>query len=124
MSSVPWVLISIGILLIIFLIIAVYFKKSKQLKTDYYTFFAMGIAWLPMGILFQIFFPESFLGMMFIFLGAAYTIIGLAHKKDWKKNHKSWKQLTKKEQKLKLIISVIFGILVFVGLITYYIFRG
>jgi len=74
--------------------------------------------------LFSIFIPDSSLGVIFTALGAIYIAIGLSHKKDWKKNHKSWSQLSKREYKIKLIISIILGILVLVGLVAYYILRG
>ncbi|MGD9276812.1 MAG: hypothetical protein PVJ67_06600 [Candidatus Pacearchaeota archaeon] len=124
MSAFPWILVSVGILIILLLVLAVIFKKGQKHRTDYFAFFVIGLIWLPFGIVFQILAPENFIGMMFIFLGLAYIILGLSHKKDWKKNQKCWKQLSKKERKIKLILTIISGILVLLGLVAYYIFRG
>ncbi|MFH1310788.1 MAG: hypothetical protein ABIH65_00075 [Nanoarchaeota archaeon] len=120
---IPWILLSVGVLIIILAVFAVMMNKGKKYKIDYYSFFIMGITWLPMGIVFRILFPETFIGFLFISLGAIYTIIGLIHKNEWKKNSKSWKQLSKKQRRIKAIISIILGLLVSVGLALYLVFR-
>ena len=117
---VAWVIWAILALLIIFGIIAVIFflkNKGKKRHTDYYSFFVMGIIWLPFGLLMRIMDSDSALGVIFIALGISYIALGLAHRKDWKKNHIPFNKLSNKNQKTKIIISIILGILLFIALI-------
>ena len=124
MSAIPWMIISLGaillVLVILFALIFVKGKKAKKPATDYYAFFVMGITWLPMGIAFRLIFPETLVGYFFISLGIIYTILGFVHRKEWKKNHKTWKQLSKQEKNFKIIILIILGLLVLGGLVAFY----
>ena len=121
--GIPWILISIGLLIIIIGIGFIIIKKSskKQRPTDYYTFFIMGITWFPLGLIFMVTMEERDMGIFFLILGLAYLAIGLSHKKDWGKNHEAnkWKNLTKQEQKIKIWIIVILGLLVLAGLVAF-----
>lgn len=119
MSSTPWILISIVILLVILGIVAIIVavKRKKKHKTDYYTFFIMGIIWFAMGLPLK----NSALWAM----GLIFAIYGLAHKKEWKANHQAnrWENLEPFERKLKVGIIIGLGLLVLAGLIVFYLFR-
>jgi hypothetical protein len=85
--ALPWLIISVLVLLVLFGIIAIIVaKKGGKKPTDYYAFFIMGITWIPFGIFMWFMDRDGTLGIIFLALGITYTAIGLAHKKDWKKN--------------------------------------
>ena len=119
---IPWIMLTIIILLVIFGIIAIIVAKKggKRKPTDYYAFFIMGITWLPFGILMMVLDSDSSLGNIFFILGLVYLAIGLAHKKEWKKNHVSFNKLSSGQQKMKIIIGIILGVLLLAGLIVFY----
>ena len=114
--AVPWIMITVLILLIIFGIIAAVVatsnkKKGIKRKTDYYTFFIIGITWLPFGILMTIMDPDTSIGNIFTILGLVYAIIGLSHKDQWKKNRKPYII-----QNAKLRWAVVLGLLFLLAL--------
>jgi flagellar basal body-associated protein FliL len=114
---IPWIMIAILVLLIVFgIIFAVLVKKNKgKHETDYYSFFVMGIIWLPFGLVIRLFDSDSYIGNMFIVLGLAYTIIGLVNRKKWVK-----KKITPEKKRL-MWISVIIGLIVFgLGVLVYF----
>jgi len=120
-----WIMIVILALLIILGVIATISaiaarKKGKKRPTDYYALFVMGAIWLPFGILMKLMNPDVAIGNVFFIIGLVYFILGLSHKKEWKKNHKTWKQLSSKEQKWKMIILMVLGLVMFVGLVVFY----
>jgi formate hydrogenlyase subunit 3/multisubunit Na+/H+ antiporter MnhD subunit len=119
MSAIPWIIISIGVLIVLLAVIAILIsrKKDKKHEPDYYSFFIMGVIWTMFGI---IFFKDMF---YFLGIGIVFMILGLSNKNKWKQNHKTWKQLSDKEQKLKIIVMLVLGILVLLGLIVYYFLR-
>ena len=89
---IPWILITVGVLVIILAVVAVYAAKTgKKREPDYYTFFIMGITWIPLGMATK--------NYAFFIMGLAFMAIGLVNKDKWKKNHKTWSQLDSKEQK-------------------------
>jgi hypothetical protein len=114
------VFLILGLLILLGIIAIVFARKGKRKPTDYYSFFIIGISWLPFGILIKIMNPDLFLGTLFIMLGFIYLVMGLAHKKEWKKNHKSWKQLSGKERRIKLIATVVLGILFLAAIVIFY----
>ncbi|MBT3397602.1 hypothetical protein HOA55_03565 [archaeon] len=117
-----WLIWLILALLILFGVIAILMaKKGKKRPTDYYNLFVMGVIWLPFGIIMII--SNLTIGIVFIALGASYMTVGLAHKDKWDKNHKTWNQLGKKERKLKQIILIVLGVLLFIGLLAVYMAR-
>ena len=104
------------------LIAMMYFYKGKKMPpTDYYTLFVMGVCWVPIGIVgFVIGNP----GMNFFFImGLVFMGVGLKHKDEWKKNHRAFSQLSKEEQKFKMILFIVLGVLLFLGLAAFYIVR-
>lgn len=86
-----WILISaiiMAILIVVVLLLTiVLFKKKKEGKIkepNYQVFFIIGIAWVPIGIVFMV--TINFvIGIAFMGLGASYIAIGLANRDKWEK---------------------------------------
>ena len=81
-------LVILGLLIILGLTIIIIISKKKKednyLKLDYYSFFIMGICFLPIGVIFVIIINNpGFLGMSG--LGAFYLTISLVNRDKWKK---------------------------------------
>ena len=115
MSSIPWLIIAVGVLLIIGLIVFfLVVRKQKKRPTDYYNLFVIGIIWTAFGIVLR--------GQMYFFfiLGLVFMGIGLAHKKEWKKNRVRWEDLTPRERKFKTWLIVVLVILVLVGAVAFF----
>ncbi|MDD5031741.1 MAG: hypothetical protein PHR36_01715 [Patescibacteria group bacterium] len=111
METAPWILISVAILLVLFLILALLLKKGAKRPVDYYAFFIMGIIWLALGLPFK--------NYTLSIMGLAFAIAGLVNKKKWKENRQCWGTMTPEEKKWKTIILVILGLLVLAGLIVF-----
>lgn len=108
---IPWILISIAVLLAILVILAIVVKmntKKKHRKTDYYSWFIIGIVWLCAGV------PLKNYALSVI--GLVFMVLGLTHKKEWKKNRVRWSDLDDQERKARIWIMVVLGLLVLVGL--------
>lgn len=116
MDSVPWILISIAValLLIGFFTIVLIKRKGKYHPADYYTFFVMGLVWFPLGIAMN--------NYVLSIIGLTLMVIGLINKDKWKQNRRSWDKMDKDERKLMMAIIIILGILVLAGLIVFYLF--
>lgn len=117
MSAIPWILISIAVIIIllgIFVIFAIKSKKIKQREPDYYTFFIMGIIWTIFG---AVFFEDLF---FFLAIGLTFLIIGLMNKDKWNKNRVRWKDLSKFEKKFKIWMMITLGLLALLGLIVFF----
>ena len=81
--------LAVGLML---LVVLVWRKKCGQDKTpepNYRTFFIMGIAWCPIGIVCTIVYGllglSFVIGVPLIAMGAIYLSIGLANRDKWKK---------------------------------------
>jgi hypothetical protein len=114
---IPWILIAIAAAVVILGIIFIFaLKKGKTRPPDYFAFFWMGIIWMIAGAIPLIIHGwESTLNFLF-FMGVIFFIVGIVNKDKWKKNRVRFKDLTKKEQKFRIIIIVLLGILVAIGL--------
>ena len=64
--SIPWILVSIVVAVVILAILAIFVFKRKgwNSEVDYRRYFNMGIIWLPFGIVFYRIF-ESLIGLVF-----------------------------------------------------------
>lgn len=115
MSAIPWILIGVLILLILFAIIVFTIRKKEKRPMDYYNFFIIGIIWIVIGV------PLK--NWMLSFLGVVFAIVGLMHKKEWKKNRqkRDWSKMSKSERTLMTIIMIFLAILVILGLIFFFI---
>lgn len=109
----PTIIIMVGIGLLVFalLIAAIVVQRKKKTPPDYYTFFIMGIIWIPVGIATD--------NSVFTIMGFVFMAVGLANKDKWKKHHPSWKQLGKEERRLKIIIIGLLGLVVLAGVVAF-----
>ncbi len=115
MSAPPWIIISILILVIITVLLAIFIirYKKKPHNPDYYTFFIIGITWIPLGLVFKN--PGFWIG------GLVFMAVGLANKDKWKTNHRTLKDMDSKERKTIIIVMIILGLSVLAGLVAFYI---
>jgi hypothetical protein len=111
MSAIPWILIAVGVFLILFIFLVFLLIKKKKRAPDYYTFFIVGIIWLPIGIATG----NHALSAM----GVVFAIVGLINKKKWKENRRIWKKMDKDEKKITVIVIIMLSILVLLGLIFF-----
>lgn len=109
--SLPWILISVLVIIILLAVVAVIVKRKKKTPPDYYTFFILGITWVPLG------FALEYHG--FTVMGLVFMTIGLLNKDKWKKNHRPWDKLSKEERKIKIFLIIALGVLVILGLAAF-----
>lgn len=94
--------------------ILIYYRKRKY-EPDYYTFFIIGLVWLPLGIITG--------NSTFWILGLVFFVIGLVNKDKWKKK-KSWDKLSKKEKRL-IFLSILIGLLFLIlGTVFYFLVKA
>ena len=108
---IPWILISIAVLIIILAVAAILIRKKTKTPPDYYNLYIIGMVWFVIGIPLK----NSVLWMM----GLVFMIAGLVHKKDWKKNRRRWKDLDKDQRLIVAIIMILLGILVLAGFVLF-----
>ena len=111
-----WVMIAILVIGLVLAIVAFSLPKKKRAPIDYYTLFVMGIIWLPVGILLKNY------GLAVI--GIVFMAISLANKGKWKKNHQSYSQISNKQRKIAMWISVVLGFLVLAALVLVFLARN
>jgi len=117
MSSIPWIIIIVAVLIVVLAIVAVFqLRHGKKRPIDYYNLFIMGVIWFVIGLPFD----NSALWM----LGVVFMIAGLTHKKDWKKNRRTWKDYNKKEMKTLIWLMVAGLVLVLMGIIVFYLVQN
>lgn len=80
------------------------YSRKRKYEPDYYTFFIIGLVWLPLGI--------ATGNSTFWILGIVFFVVGLANKGKWKKK-KSWNRLSKKEKRL-IFLSISIGLLLLI----------
>lgn len=91
------------------------YSRKRKYEPDYYTFFIIGLVWLPFGVVTG--------NSMFWILGVVFFVIGLANKNKWKKK-KSWNKLSKKEKKL-IFFSIFIGLLFLIlGMAFYFLVKA
>ena len=114
---IPWISISvvIGLIVVGLAIIFAVRNKGKKVEPDYRTFFILGITWLPLGIATD--------NNAFLFMGIVFMVLGLVNKDKWNKE-KKFSELSKKEQKTRIILITVAGLLVLLGLVTYFLTKN
>lgn len=126
MAAIPWILISIVIILILFGILFIIASKNQKKKAppDYYAFFIIGLMWLAIGII-STFGNDNdlFFNNIFFIMGLAFALIGWAHRKEWKANRKNWMDLGKEERRIMAIIMIVLLISALAGLVVFFLFE-
>jgi hypothetical protein len=109
--SIPWILVSIVVAVVILAILAIFVFKRKgwNSEVDYRRYFNMGIIWLPFGIVFYLIF-ESLIGLVFFIIGLVYLAIGLKNKDKWGKPQKI-SPIYQKALMIAVLLGVIFLVL-------------
>ena len=110
-----------AVILVLLAIGAAYFAIKKPKKTiDYKQYYNIGIAWIPLGIVFMIIFENINIGAFFFVMGLAYISIGMKNKKKWGKKIK----LTKRQIKIRQYSMVLLSLLVILGIIVFFLFAS
>ncbi|MBW2977321.1 hypothetical protein KY331_00600 [Candidatus Woesearchaeota archaeon] len=107
---IPWILISIAVLLLLFAVVAILIRKKHKTPPDYYNLFIIGMMWVVIGIPLK---NHVLWSMGFVFM-----IAGLVNKKDWKKNKRRWKDMDKDERLISIIVTILLGVLVLLGFVV------
>ncbi|MBW2986939.1 hypothetical protein KY336_00160 [Candidatus Woesearchaeota archaeon] len=117
--AIPWIMISIAVIIVILAIFMIFaLKGKKRTPPDYFAFFIIGLSWIAIGIPLSI----STDNFAFMAIGIVFFAIGLANKNKWKKNRamqKKWKDLDKTEKRIRMFLLIAVGIGVLVLLIFY-----
>lgn len=97
MGTIPWIAITIGLLIVGLLIgLIVFYRNRKEgVEPDYRTFFTMGIIFLPLGIA-----SENY---AFFIMSMVFIAIGLLNRSKWKDTPK-WSELPTDKRRLKLVL--------------------
>lgn len=106
MINLPWILIGVTTLILLFGLVFLFRKKKRPI--DYYNLFVIGIVFLILGI------PMN--NSILFLLGIVFVITGLMHKGEWKKNHKSWRKMNKKEKNFFILAIIILTLLLVGGI--------
>jgi hypothetical protein len=88
--AIPWIILAVLGLLLVTLAVAVYVTvtRKEQQETDYRNFFNMGVIWLVIGGVFELYDISRGGGFDFnilLMLGVIFTFTGLANKGKWNK---------------------------------------
>jgi uncharacterized membrane protein len=113
MDSIPWILISVAILIIVLGVLAFFISRKNKRPVDYYNLFIIGLIWLIIGI------PTK--NTTLLILGFAFALSGIVNKNKWKKNRRDWSKLKDSEKKVVIFLMVLMSILVILGLVLFYI---
>lgn len=109
MDTIPWVAITIGLLIVGLLVgLIVFYRNRKEgLEPDYRTFFTMGLIFLPLGIA-----SENY---AFFIMSMVFIAIGLLNRSKWKDTPK-WSELPERQRRLKLILVGGLTLLLLIGI--------
>lgn len=122
MAIVPWIIISIVVLIFLGLIMSLVLikNKDKKQKTNYYSLFVMGAIWVPFGLIMSYLEKESMIGGLFFILGWIYFVIGILHKDEWDKNKGPYLIQNKK---IRLFVMIGLILLLILGVIAFFLIR-
>ena len=99
-----WIIIAMVVLLLIVVGAVIMLRKEKEYQTDYRALFIVGVTWMPLGIATE--------NNAFLVLGVVFMVLGLVNRDKWKEQP-SWSDMDPAKRKLK--ISVLLGLVVFLG---------
>lgn len=107
-----WAMPAILVAIVVLALLVIFLRKKDKNPPDYYSFFILGICWMPLGVIIE--------NWGLAIIGFVFMAIGLKNKDQWKQNHVAWKNMPKEQKRLKLIITIVLGVLVLAGLVAYY----
>ena len=110
--AVPWILISVLILVIVLAGLAMFLRKYNKRPVDYYNFLIIGTIWFVIGL------PTGNFSLWAI--GLLFIVTSLIHRKEWKTNRRRWKDMPRKQRNIILAITIILALLVAAGVILLY----
>jgi uncharacterized membrane protein len=87
-NAIPWIILAVLGLLLVFLVVGVYVTRKEKQETDYRNFFNMGVIWLLIGGVLELVELNRGENLEFnalLMLGSIFTISGLANKDRWNK---------------------------------------
>lgn len=113
-----WLIISLLIVAVLVAAVTIWKAKGKEngngmKRSNYRTFFYMGLFWIPFGIFFWLNSGQ----MTFLVLGIIFTALGLANRKKWDKPEEVPTNIAR-----RFTIAVVAVLLVFVLMIGLYVF--
>jgi len=108
---IPWIIISIAVLIGVLAILAVYFRRKKKTPPDYYAFYVMGLIWLPIGIPLENYALSA--------MGLIFMLVGILNKDKWKQNRRDWSKMSKQERKVMSILLISLGVLLLFGILFF-----
>ena len=112
MDFIPWVIIAIVAVAIIFGLIAAFTTKKYKKPPDYKAFFSMGIIWFAIGLPLKNY-------ALFI-MGLVFMAVGLAHKDKWEENKREWKDMSKQERNIIIGAMILALVVLIVGIFLYF----
>lgn len=110
----PYMLTS-GIIFVLIVILGIVFLikyKDKKKEPDYFGIFNGGIVFLLFGVAME--------SCAMFFLGVIFLLIGAINKKKWKNSEDYWKNSTKTQKILKILLTIILGLLVAISLVIWH----
>ena len=121
-DTIPWILIGVAALLVLGVVAVAlaYKRKGQKQKTDYYTFFWMGLIWTIFGAAMSIFnflmgeYPTLF---FFLPMGVVFLALGLANRDKWKDRPEYTKN-----RKLVVALTGVMVLFLVAGLFAYIMF--
>ena len=117
MTYVPWVMISVGVLIVLLGVIVLVNRRKERPPTDYYSMYIIGIVWIAVGLVQMDEMP------FFFMMGLVFMAVGLSHKSEWKQNHRRFKDLPQDLKKTKMAAILIGLVVLVIGITTYLLLR-
>ncbi|MFH1064257.1 MAG: hypothetical protein V1729_04210 [Candidatus Woesearchaeota archaeon] len=114
MGATTWIWLTITILFVLVCVLCGYMIKhrKKNCPADHYSFFLMGLVWVPVGFALDNYFLSA--------LGFVLMVFGLIHKSEWKKNRHCWGKIDAKTRRVVVGLATLVGALVFFGFVILY----
>ena len=113
-SSLPWIAISIVVLIGLVVMILIMRSRGEETEPDYRAFFIIGISLIPVGIS-----TENF-GLSGA--GIVFMVLGLANRSKWN-NQPKWSELSTEKRRLKFFLILGLVVLLALSFVAYALFR-
>jgi uncharacterized membrane protein YidH (DUF202 family) len=110
------VMILAGLLVLGILIAIVIISRKNKIEMNYYSYFIIGLVWLPIGI--------GVRNYVLAVFGLCFLAIGLLNRKKWKKRE-SWSELSPQMRHWKMIAVILLAFVFILGVfLFFYLPRG